>query len=125
MGPLCWFMLQQLGVPLNIGKLSLSSLLLSGLLYPILEEFIFRGGLQSELHKREKLSRSVVGLSLANVITSTVFAAMHLFNQPPLWAALVFFPSLVFGWTRDRYGNIQAAIMLHSTYNAGFILLFS
>jgi len=99
--------------------------LLLVVIYPILEEFVFRGGVQRYLYEKPSLRQSLLGLSLANVITSMLFAAIHLINQPPLWAALVFFPSLVFGWARDRYDHIVASIVLHGFYNAGFIYLFS
>ena len=71
------------------------------------------------------MQRSVSGISLANIITSVLFAAMHLINQPPLWAASVFFPSLAFGWLRDRYLNIHSSIALHMAYNAGFVWFYS
>ena len=71
------------------------------------------------------MARSVYGFSLANLVTSVFFAAMHLFNQPPLWAASIFVPSLIFGWMRDRYLTIHASTLLHMSYNAGFIVLFS
>jgi len=65
-----------------------------------------------------------VGISMANVVTSLLFASLHLISQPPLWAALVFVPSLVFGWARDRYITVVPSIILHVVYNAGFAWLF-
>ena len=38
---------------------------------------------------------------------------------------LVFLPSLVFGFFKDRTGRLTAPILLHSFYNAGFLLLFT
>jgi len=115
----------QLGIPLRNGSPPWKTLLWVGLLYPVLEEYVFRGALQTALFNRTTLRRSLMGISMANVLTSLVFAAMHFINQPPLWAAMVFFPSLVFGWARDRYANIHASIVLHVVYNTGFIALFS
>ena len=103
----------------------LATLFWVALAYPILEEYVFRGGLQAFLFERPPLQRAIAGISAANVITSALFAAVHLINQPPLWAALVFFPSLVFGWMRDRYGHIYASVLLHCFYNAGFVWFFS
>lgn len=93
--------------------------------YPVLEEYVFRGGLQATLYRNTRMSWSWLGISAANVTTSIVFAAMHLISQPPAWAMLVFFPSLVFGWVRDRYDRLQASIVLHVVYNAGFVWFFS
>jgi len=94
------------------------------LLMPVLEEIVFRGGLQAGLYSRNPFSRSKAGISLANLITSVVFAALHLISQPPAWAALVFIPSLVFGWARDRYDRVLPCVLLHAVYNAGFVWLF-
>lgn len=91
------------------------------LVYPPLEEIIFRGGLQPALLSVSRLSRARFGITYANVVTSAVFAAVHLVTLPPLWALLVFVPSLVFGAARDRYDGIAASIVLHMFYNAGFV----
>ncbi|MFK8079962.1 MAG: JDVT-CTERM system glutamic-type intramembrane protease [Granulosicoccus sp.] len=125
LGPMCWIVMFQLGIPLRGGNAPWETLLWVALLYPVLEEIVFRGGLQTALFSRAVLRRSLMEISLANIVTSVIFAAMHTINQPPLWAALVFFPSLVFGWARDRYLGIQASIVLHIVYNAGFVWLFS
>lgn len=115
----------QLGVPLSNTPPAWKTFLWLVAIYPVLEEYVFRGALQVALLKKDIMRRSASGISIANVITSILFAAMHLFNQPPLWATLVFFPSLAFGWLRDRYNNIHASIVLHMSYNAGFIYLYS
>lgn len=104
--------------------LNLQILFWSVLVYPVLEEMVFRGGLQTFLYSRSTLSRERLGISLANLITSFVFAAMHLLSQSPAWAALVFLPSLIFGAARDRFQGVSASILLHMFYNAGFIALF-
>lgn len=93
--------------------------------YPVLEELAFRGFLQSWLIEKAAFARRVVpGISVANVAVSTLFAVSHLLNQPPLWAASVFGPSLVFGYFRDRYQLVWPSILLHCWYNAGFVYWF-
>ena len=125
LGPMCWVLLQRSGLPLRDSVVSWKLLLMVVVAYPVLEEYVFRGGLQGALYQRDAFARSALGVSIANILTSTAFAAAHLYNHTPLWAALIFFPSLVFGWMRDRYGNIHASVILHMTYNAGFISLFA
>ena len=98
--------------------------LLAVIVYPILEEIVFRGALQGWLLEKAELRRSFAGISTANVITSLVFAAMHLFNQSLFWAALIVLPSLVFGWAREASSGVVVPILLHMFYNAGFYLLF-
>jgi membrane protease YdiL (CAAX protease family) len=125
-GPVTWCVLFVIlnanpdwGWPLNAPL----TFLLPALLYPVIEEIIFRGYLQSLLAAR--LDWHYGPLTLANLLTSLVFSGMHLFYNPPLWAMLVFFPSLVFGYFRERHNNLLAPILLHCFYNAGFIWLFS
>lgn len=122
-GPMCWLVLDVLGQP-HAGPPALMMWLKLSLLMPVLEEIVFRGGVQTALFQRQFFSKSWFGISIANVCTSIVFAAMHLISQPPVWAALVFIPSLVFGWARDRYDSIVPSILLHALYNAGFVWLF-
>jgi len=83
----------------------------------LVEELVFRLLLQGEMHRLLGKASPLPGLSLANAATSGVFAAVHLVNHPPLWALSVFFPSLVFGWARDRYRSVLPPIVLHLGYN--------
>lgn len=126
LGPLCW-----LGLWLLQGRPSLAPKIqdpvtwgMLVVIYPVLEEIVFRGGLQGWLLDRPKFDRQCCGLTLANLLTSLVFTALHFLNHPPLWAALVLFPSLVFGWSRDRHASLSGAIVLHVFYNFGMLTLF-
>ena len=94
------------------------------LLYPIVEEIAFRGLVQELLH--DYVSRRSLGpLTIANLLTSVLFAGLHFIYHAPLLAALVFFPSLVFGFFKDRTRRLLAPIILHVFYNAGYFWLFS
>lgn len=94
---------------------------LSVAVYPPLEEWLFRGELQPLLGCR--WSARWGPMTLANLVTSIVFAALHLWFHPPLWAAAVFLPSLVFGYFRERSGGLASPIALHAGYNAAHVLL--
>lgn len=98
--------------------------LLSALVYPVLEEIVFRGGLQTVLLRQSYLAGRWFGLSRANVVTSILFAAFHLFAHTPQWAAAVVVPSLIFGYFRDRHDSVTGPIALHVFYNAGYFWLF-
>ena len=98
--------------------------LLPALVYPVLEEIVFRGGLQ-ELLQRYFRGRAIGPVSLANVGTSVVFAALHFFYHAPLWAAAVFIPSLIFGYFKDSYRRLAPPILLHVFYNTGHYWLFA
>jgi membrane protease YdiL (CAAX protease family) len=126
-GPLCWLVLYLLLRPTPRWAWPLDApaeYLLPVLVYPVLEEIVFRGLLQ-ELAREFISGRAFGSLSLANLFTSLVFTGFHFLNHAPLWAALVFFPSLVFGFFKDRYRTLTAPILLHVFYNAGFLLLFT
>ena len=103
------------------GITDLSVLLSLVLLYPCVEEIIFRGFIQPFLAKRLHQRWSI--FSLANVLTSLLFVLAHFINHPPVWALAVLIPSLVFGYIQERTNNLAAPIALHCTYNAGFFLL--
>ena len=100
-------------------------LLFLGLVYPVIEELLFRGLLQSWLLERPPLRRRWLGLSGANLLTSLVFTGLHFIDHPPLAAAAVILPSLIFGYFRDRNDSLCAPIVLHIYYNIGYFWLFS
>lgn len=95
------------------------------LFYPIAEEFAFRGVIQEYLASKTKKYPSLLGLTVANVVTSLLFVVMHFVHHTPLWASLVFIPSLVFGYFKEQYQHIGASIFLHIFYNiCSLFLLF-
>ncbi len=94
------------------------------LLYPIIEELVFRGYIQ-DLAQRRLTAWQLGPLSHANILTSLLFTALHFINHPPLWAAAVFVPSLLFGFFKDRSGRLGASIVLHVFYNSGYFWLFT
>ena len=98
--------------------------LLPALVYPLLEELVFRGLIQHTLYQYAWGARRLGTLSVANLITSVLFGLAHLWRQPLAWAAAVIAPSLLFGYFRDRYHSVVPAIVLHTVYNTGFFWLF-
>lgn len=93
------------------------------LLYPVVEELIFRGLVQ-DLAQHHLKTWALGPLTHANIVTSLLFTALHFFNHPPLWAAAVFIPSLLFGFFKDRSATLAAPIVLHVFYNSGYFWLF-
>ena len=98
---------------------------LVALVYPLLEELTFRGLIQGYLIEIDSMKRQWLGFTLANLLVSILFVACHLFYHSMIWSMLIFVPSLVFGYFRDRTGSPVASIGLHSWYNAGFYFLYS
>jgi uncharacterized protein len=106
--------------PITLAQVLSQAFLFRAILYPVLEELLFRGYLQGQLHQRSWGQQGWGGLTLANCVTSLFFVAGHWWSHPPLWAAAVLLPSLIFGYCRDRYINIYPCIVLHVFYNAGY-----
>ena len=92
---------------------------------PVTEELMYRGVLLRSLESRGKV--------LALVVSSAVFAAVHLtgLDTDQLWlSAAVFLPplfilGLVLAWITQRTGRLGPAIFLHSGWNllSAFVLL--
>lgn len=125
-GPMFWVALWLAGQPVQpVARVADTwpPYLLTILVYPVLEEIVFRGGVQGFLDERLQ-ARPRWGVSPANFVTSLLFTLMHFIYHPPLWALGVFIPSLAFGYFRDRHQQLMTPIGLHVFYNAGYIILF-
>ena len=93
------------------------------LVQPALEELVFRGILQGQvlrLSTRQGQSLRLGPFTLANVLVTVGFVALHLRAQPLAWALAVAVPSLVLGHLRERLASVWPAILVHAIYNAGF-----
>ena len=90
---------------------------------PCLEEVVFRGILQGWLSQWHRMRTGWRGFTAANGATALLFAAVHLVYHPPLWAAGVLIPALVFGFFRDRYASIWPGTLLHVFYNGGYFVI--
>lgn len=88
--------------------------------HPLWEELLFRGLLQGELIERGWIRPWVCGLSGANITVSLLFTVLHLWSHSPIWAVSVFFPSLIFGYLRDRFDSTVPSILMHMWYNGGY-----
>lgn len=88
---------------------------------PVVEEILFRGGLQEWLLRRD--ARAYGPLSRANLLASLAFAAAHLASHAPAWAGALYLPSLTFGVFYERSRRLGAPIALHALYNACFLML--
>jgi membrane protease YdiL (CAAX protease family) len=93
------------------------------LVQPVLEELVFRGILQGQALRLMALNgepRRLGPVTLANVLVTVGFVALHLRAQPLAWALAVAGPSLVLGHLRERLGSVWPAMLVHVIYNAGF-----
>ncbi len=111
--------------PLELSKLWIDTTFLFFLIifYPIVEELAFRGLIQEYLIKKTKGSTVLSYFSMGNILTSILFVSIHFVHHSPLWAMLVFVPSLIFGYFKDQYNHIAPSIFLHIFYNVCSLFL--
>ena len=100
------------------------------------EEYFYRGYLQTRLHDLLEAGDNLedgehggdnveaatfLGFSRANWATSALFAIGHILipigGSISLGRGAVFFPSLLFGWLRERTGSIIAPTVFHAAAN--------
>ena len=93
------------------------------LLAPVLEEIVFRGGVQEMLDRTALGRRALGGVTLGNAATSALFAAAHLLSAPPWLAAAVLLPSLVLGRVKQLTSSLVPVVLLHAWFNACYLLV--
>ena len=85
----------------------------------VVEELLFRAGVQAALRRHLPLTTRAYGVSAANAIASVLFALAHLWAHPPLAALGVWPVSLVLGAAYERSGErVVVPIALHLYFNA-------
>lgn len=90
------------------------------------EELFFRGYLQTRLGDLVSYRIALPGTDIgaAAVIASLAFTAAHLITDPNPGRLAVFFPSLLFGWLRERSGSLLGPILMHWAANMTVALLY-
>jgi len=91
--------------------------------YPLLEEFAFRGFIQECIARRSNNYTFNSYLTLANVITSILFASIHFVHHHPFFALMTFFPSLLLGYFKEHYKHLAPSIFLHMYFNVWSLLI--
>jgi len=124
-GAAVWVLVPVLTVaqPLPWPQILSLSFFVAVLWQPVVEELLFRGCLQGWFLTHDWGPRSWVGISIANILTSLIFAGAHVAAHTFPWAVSTMFPSLLFGVLRDRFGSILPPQALHIVYNAGYFML--
>jgi membrane protease YdiL (CAAX protease family) len=82
---------------------------------PIVEEIVFRAGLQ------RRLMGYFHNHWTANGIASVAFSLMHFVLSPNVGSLMVFAPSVILGWVYQYTGKVAWSIGLHSAFNLLFI----
>jgi membrane protease YdiL (CAAX protease family) len=85
------------------------------LIAPVLEEIVFRAGLQEALQRW--LSPRAAAAGAATVLTACAFAAAHWAAHPGLLAGLTFVPALLIGHLYQTQRRLAPCIAAHSLCN--------
>lgn len=85
------------------------------LMAAIPEEWFFRGYFMTRLGSGLK----------ANVIASVLFCLMHGLTRGWTAAALVFAPSLVYGWLYQRTRDLPLLVLVHALSNLVYVLFLA
>lgn len=83
------------------------------------EELFFRGFLLAKLERAFPPRRRIWGggIGWALVLTSALFALIHIPKDGDPRALATFFPALLFGWMRSATGSILASTLVHAGSN--------
>lgn len=82
---------------------------------PLLEEAVFRAGVQEALLRRGR------GLLLANAATALLFGAAHVAARGDAAAFAVVLPALAIGWLYERTRQLRWCVLLHAAMNAAWL----
>jgi membrane protease YdiL (CAAX protease family) len=83
---------------------------------PVSEELLFRGFLLSVLHKTK------LGFWGASCLLSAAWSTLHV-DYPPHALVTLFLLGLTLSWVIWRTGSLWTGIILHSLFNAYYVLL--
>jgi membrane protease YdiL (CAAX protease family) len=84
---------------------------------PLLEEIVFRGGIQEPLLRRLSPSHGAEPW-VVNVVTAIAFAAAHILTHLSFVSVLTVLPALVIGWLYQRTRRLAPCVALHAFFNA-------
>lgn len=104
-------------LPRSVGLGYALKLAASGLFAAVAEEIFFRGWLQP-------LFRKKMGPLAAVTAVNLIFAPLHLIATPHIISLAVFFPGMVMGLMKERYGTIWPSVIFHFLGNVWAIWYF-
>jgi membrane protease YdiL (CAAX protease family) len=116
--PMCAFATTNLGLLLQPQECQDTRLYFKLLLWgPVVEELVFRAGLQ------KWLTQKTASPLVANSVTSAVFALVHYVISGNPASLAVFMPSLALGWAYQKTNSIVWTTGMHMLFNLVFLLL--
>jgi uncharacterized protein len=93
------------------GVTTLLAVIAAVVMAPLVEEVVFRGVLFQGMKRR-------VGLWPAAVVSSLLFAVVHVEVQQPIYSSGFVLLGILFAWTLHRFGSLVVPLVAHATFNA-------
>jgi uncharacterized protein len=93
------------------GVTTLLAVIAAVVMAPLVEEVVFRGVLFQGMKRR-------VGLWPAAVVSSLLFAVVHVEVQQPIYSSGFVLLGILFAWTMHRFGSLVVPLVAHATFNA-------
>jgi uncharacterized protein len=93
------------------GLTTLFAVVAAVVMAPLLEEVVFRGVLFQAMKRR-------TGLWPAAIVTSLLFAIVHVEVSQPIYSSAFVLLGLAFAWLMHRTGSLVVPIVGHATFNA-------
>ncbi|MGB1538886.1 MAG: JDVT-CTERM system glutamic-type intramembrane protease MrtJ [Pseudomonadales bacterium] len=94
---------------------------------PVLEEYVFRGLIYDYVERRNQRAWPVGGvlqISVANLVSTLLFAMMHGVFRGVSSGLLVIVPSLYLGLLRRETYGLGPCMIVHGLWNLGWFSLF-
>ena len=107
---------------LDSNALGWDDLLVFIVVFPVCEEFLFRGLLLEAFRKTAWGQTQFWVLSRANLLSTGCFIGLHFLGRGLMAALYVAGPSLVLGVLKERSESLALVIAIHITWNAGLVL---
>lgn len=101
----------------DLDKLSMLAALMVA---AVLEEVVFRAGLQQWLMERSWGALRVSALTAANAASAAVFALAHGLSRSWLLALGVLGPALLLGWIYERRQSLATCMAVHALMNGAW-----
>lgn len=88
---------------------------------PVLEELVFRTGLQEALLRRRGTAL-LHNPAFANAATAAVFSLCHFALDPSAISVLTMIPALAIGWVYQRTRRLAPCVATHAAFNAVWLV---
>jgi uncharacterized protein len=98
------------------GIMTVLAVIAAVLMAPLVEEVVFRGVLFQGLKRR-------LGLWPAALVSSLLFAVVHVEVQQPIYSSGFVLLGILFAWSMHRFGSLVVPLVAHAAFNGVSVTL--